>query len=117
MCHRGLFEKDKLVFSFMLCVDIMKTDGKISPADWNYFLRGASGVLIKDMPAKPSADWLTAATWQKVVELDMILPDFKGLATDITATPCWVNYCDRLVRSSFLLIFFVLGSYVSFLCP
>ena len=44
VCCRGLFEKDKLVFSFMLCVDIMKADSLISEQDWNYFLRGAAGV-------------------------------------------------------------------------
>ena len=41
---RGLFEKDKLVFSFMLCVDIMKTAGRIRPEEWNYFLRGVAGM-------------------------------------------------------------------------
>ena len=41
---RGLFEKDKLVFSFMLCSEIMKTKNQISPAEWNFFLRGAAGM-------------------------------------------------------------------------
>ena len=42
--YRGLFEKDKLVFSFMLCADIMKTDGSITDEEWNFFLRGSGGV-------------------------------------------------------------------------
>ncbi len=41
---RGLFEKDKLVFSFMLCCEIMKTRGEINDAEWNFFLRGAAGM-------------------------------------------------------------------------
>ena len=41
---RGLFEKDKLVFAFMLCVDIMKTAGTIQLEEWNYFLRGVAGM-------------------------------------------------------------------------
>ena len=41
---RGLFEQHKLVFSFMLCVDIMRQDGDISDAEWNFFLRGAAAV-------------------------------------------------------------------------
>ncbi len=41
---RGLFEKDKIVFSFMLCVEILKTANAISPAEWNYFLRGAAAI-------------------------------------------------------------------------
>ena len=41
---RGLFEQHKLVFSFMLCVDIMRQAGEISDAEWNFFLRGAAAV-------------------------------------------------------------------------
>lgn len=43
MC-RGLFEKDKLVFSFMMCCDIMKAGGLISEAEWGFFVRGQGGV-------------------------------------------------------------------------
>ena len=43
---RGLFEKDKLVFSFMLCGEIMRQREEISDAEWNFFLRG-SGSLDK----------------------------------------------------------------------
>ena len=42
--YRGLFEKDKLVFSFMLCGDIMKQAGIIGSDEWNFFLRGAAGM-------------------------------------------------------------------------
>lgn len=42
----GLFEKDKLVFSFMLCGEIMRQREDISDAEWNFFLRG-SGSLDK----------------------------------------------------------------------
>ncbi len=41
---RALFEKDKLVFSFMLCAEIMKAADIISPNEWNFFLRGAAGM-------------------------------------------------------------------------
>ena len=32
------------MFSFMLCVDIMRQAGDISDAEWNFFLRGAAAV-------------------------------------------------------------------------
>ena len=41
---RGLFEKDKLVYSCMLCADIMKEKEEISDAEWNFFLRGIGGI-------------------------------------------------------------------------
>lgn len=41
---RGLFEVHKLVFSFMLCADIMRQAEEISVMEWNFFLRGAAGI-------------------------------------------------------------------------
>lgn len=37
---RGLFERHKLVFSFMLCTSILRNAGNISDAEWTFLLRG-----------------------------------------------------------------------------
>ncbi len=41
---RGLFEQHKLIYSFMLCVEVMRERGEISDAEWQYFLRGAASL-------------------------------------------------------------------------
>lgn len=41
---RGLFEQHKLIYSFMLCVEVMKQRGEISDAEWQYFVRGAASL-------------------------------------------------------------------------
>lgn len=41
---RGLFEQHKLIYSFMLCVEIMRQQGSLTDAEWNFFLRGSSGL-------------------------------------------------------------------------
>eukprot|EP00061_Rhincodon_typus_P014052 g40836.t1 len=38
---RGLFEKHKLIYSFLLCTDILRQNEEISDAEWNFFLRGS----------------------------------------------------------------------------
>lgn len=38
---RGLFEKDKLLFSFLNAVRITQKDGKISEKEWVYYLVGS----------------------------------------------------------------------------
>lgn len=42
------------MFSFMLCVDIMRQAGDISDAEWNFFLRGAAAVDKVSGKAKTS---------------------------------------------------------------
>lgn len=41
---RGLFEQHKLIYSFMLCVEIMRQRGEISDEEWQFFLRGAASL-------------------------------------------------------------------------
>lgn len=96
---RGLFEKDKLVFSFMLCAEIMKTAGTITNQQWNFFLRGPAS-MDRERPPKPDVPWLSQQQWNITFDLSDTLPGFKGLHTDITATPCWVQVGDMLVRAN-----------------
>jgi len=37
---RGLFEKDKLLYSFLVATAIRRNAGIISPISWNHLLRG-----------------------------------------------------------------------------
>jgi len=37
---RGLFEKDKLLFSFMIAAKIKLASNEINAREWNFFLRG-----------------------------------------------------------------------------
>uniref|UniRef100_A0A6I8NCS1 Dynein axonemal heavy chain 6 n=1 Tax=Ornithorhynchus anatinus TaxID=9258 RepID=A0A6I8NCS1_ORNAN len=41
---RGLFEQHKLIYSFMLCVEIMRQKEELTEKEWNFFLRGAAGL-------------------------------------------------------------------------
>jgi len=87
----------------------MKIDNEISEEDWNYFLRGVAGVVVKDAPPRPlNVLWLTDATWNTTVELDYLLPAFKGILSDLTTMPCWILYGSSLVGNThiFLSTFF-----------
>lgn len=41
---RGLFEKHKLVFSFLLCTSIQQQTASVSELQWNFLLRGPAGM-------------------------------------------------------------------------
>ena len=83
----------------MMCVEIMRTAGDIGSEEWNFFLRGA-GSLDKDRPAKPAVDWIHTNTWTTAVDVGDILKPFRGIAEDLTRTPCWVQFGDMVVHAN-----------------
>ena len=77
---RSLFEKDKLMFSFNLCIRVRTGDKLIDPVEWRYFLTGASKKM--DTPAPQGAPWLTEGAWNEVQNMDEGIPIFKGFQAD-----------------------------------
>ena len=63
---RGLFEKDKLLYSFMIATKIQIYDKKINPIEWGFFLRGSSGEpqLPQNLPK-----WATEKTYKDLMNL------------------------------------------------
>lgn len=82
---RGLFEQHKLIYSFMLCIEIMRQRGEISDGEWQHFIRGASS-LEKDYAERPDVPWLSDFYWQTCCELEERLPCFKDISKEITRT-------------------------------
>ncbi|RUS89800.1 hypothetical protein EGW08_002412, partial [Elysia chlorotica] len=62
---RSLFEKDKLLFSFVLCIGIMKGQGKVDEHVWRFLLTG--GVALENKFANPDPTWLTDKSWSEAV--------------------------------------------------
>ena len=76
---RGLFEKDKLVFSFMLCTDIMRDRHSITDGEWTFFLRGGQGVEAARTPKPPKADWIAANQWNQLCDLEATFPVWEDI--------------------------------------
>ena len=68
---RGLFEKDKLLYSFLIVTSKLLNDQAIGDSEWQYFLRGAGNfepkVDNKDSPylKKNIKDWMDEKTYKK----------------------------------------------------
>ena len=80
---RSLFEKDKLLFSFLLCVRILQVSGDINGLELRYFLTGNTSVeLAKPNPLPDS--WLSEKAWGDILgAADFI----EGLDTTLEARP------------------------------
>ncbi|OON20270.1 ATPase family protein, partial [Opisthorchis viverrini] len=103
---RSLFERDKLVFSFMLCAQIMRQQGGITSPEWNYFLLG-SGNLEWARPPQPeeTKGWLSAQQWRRLVDLAHYFPEqFSSLPKDLIDGTIMLDFDpptkDRMERRS-----------------
>ena len=90
---RGLFEKDKLLFSFKVAEEILKNAGGVSGPEWNFFMVGAADAADGD----PPAPWIPRKCWQALGGLEK-LPSFAGLRgsmlLDDAATAAWKKYLE-----------------------
>ncbi|XP_053624487.1 dynein axonemal heavy chain 6 isoform X1 [Plodia interpunctella] len=78
---RGLFERHKLVFSFLLNMAIYLDAGLVTPDQWNFILRGPAGTKVVP-PKKPPIETLTDAIWLAANHLQETDPSFEGLVAD-----------------------------------
>ena len=62
---RSLFEKHKLLFSFILTMKILEGQGDMDMQEWRYMLTGPSGTI--PIPPNPTT-WMTDVTWKMMYE-------------------------------------------------
>ncbi|XP_078041170.1 dynein heavy chain 3, axonemal [Augochlora pura] len=78
---RSLFEKDKLIFSFVLCVGLMRAAHELDESLWTFLLTG--GVALDNPFPNPDSSWLTDRSWSEVVRatnlqgLEMLKDSFQ----------------------------------------
>ncbi|XP_057658316.1 dynein axonemal heavy chain 6 isoform X1 [Diorhabda carinulata] len=79
---RGLFERHKLVYSFMLCVAVLQQNGIVSDAQWNFLLRGPVGTKTT-LPKKPDYPIITDTIWTAANYLSYTYKHFEGLQNEL----------------------------------
>ena len=60
---RSLFEKDKLVFSLLLCVSLLQGYDKLDYTEWRYLLTGGILLDADGLAKKPDAEWVSDKMW------------------------------------------------------
>ncbi|XP_066239555.1 dynein axonemal heavy chain 3 [Saccopteryx leptura] len=73
---RSLFEKDKLLFSLLLTVGILKEQGAVDEEVWRFLLTG--GLALDNPFPNPAPQWLSEKAWGEVVRASA-LPPLRGL--------------------------------------
>ncbi|CAL8264232.1 unnamed protein product [Arctogadus glacialis] len=72
---RSLFEKDKLLFSLLLTVGLMQSQGRVDPGVWRFLLTG--GVALDNPHPNPAPEWLSDKSWSEIVRATE-LPNLGG---------------------------------------
>ncbi len=78
---RSLFEKDKLLFSFLLVLRLLEHEGAISKDQVSFLLTG--GVALNEALPPLPAPWLTEKMWGEITRLQK-LQSFEGIVDSFT---------------------------------
>ncbi|CAE7390546.1 DNAH1 [Symbiodinium sp. CCMP2592] len=75
---RGLFEKDKTLFSFALCTSILRGDKLLDDSELRFLLVGPTADLVEKGPPIPE-EWVGKPRWNEILTLST-LPAFAGFS-------------------------------------
>ncbi|XP_029012096.1 dynein axonemal heavy chain 12 [Betta splendens] len=81
---RSLFEKDKLLFSFLLCCNLQLAKQEIEYTDFMFFLTG--GVGLQNITANPDPSWLQDRSWDELCRASE-LPGLQGIKEAFIKNP------------------------------
>ncbi|XP_044001725.1 dynein axonemal heavy chain 12 [Aphidius gifuensis] len=91
---RSLFEKDKILYSFVLYTTILLADNKITKDELLFFLTG--GVSIGKMEINPASNWLTDKSWDEIIRSKQ-LKSFEKFSTHFKDNLNeWKNFYDSM---------------------
>ncbi|CEG43665.1 axonemal dynein heavy chain [Plasmopara halstedii] len=86
---RSLFEKDKLLFAFLVTIKILVGNGTIDTMELRYFFTGNTQMEVAKRNPLHSSSWLHEKLWANIIGLDA-LPSFSGFSdTFVTELSVW----------------------------
>jgi len=91
---RSLFEKDKLLLSFLITIKILDGNKEIEPAQWRFLISGKA--LNPKAMENPAPEWIDSRMWGEVLSLAGLL-GFEGFESDVFRhLDAWRGFYDHL---------------------
>ena len=92
---QSLFEKDKLLFSYLLCLKVMDERGELNQVENRFMLTG--GIQVIPKRPNPAAHWLLDKAWCTIEEISEKIPHFKDFDKDFEEN---VKSWEKIYNSS-----------------
>lgn len=89
---RSLFEKDKLIFSLVLCAGLLRATHKLEEELWVFLLTG--GVALDNPYPNPDPSWLSDKSWSEVVRASLLTGLEKLRESFQSNVSWWQAYYD-----------------------
>ncbi|GAX74205.1 hypothetical protein CEUSTIGMA_g1654.t1 [Chlamydomonas eustigma] len=94
---RSLFEKDKLLFAFLLTARIMLGQSELDPNQYQFLLTGGVGIHEKEVQRPLQADWLSQKAWGEICRAPGISHNFATLPEDVAGNlDLWRHIFDAV---------------------
>ena len=94
---RSLFEKDKLLFSFLLTVKILDGSNEIDATEWRFLISGKTTAAVdveNPAPEGNAGGWIDGRMWSEVCAISGAA-NFEGFASDFkNHLQAWRSYFD-----------------------
>lgn len=93
---RGLFERDKMLYSLILYVKILLDSKSITREEVDFFLGDKTSVAsMEPSQSHPGFDWLTEKSWREICKASDLLPSFRDFPNSLRTDPsAWKLYYD-----------------------
>lgn len=79
---RSLFEKDKLLFSFLMCMKIMEEQKTLDTTEARFLMTGATSIEMERPNPVGAGSWLSDKAWASILEVGRVIPAFNGFDKD-----------------------------------
>ena len=89
---RSLFERHKLLFSFLLTIQIMQSHDEVDGIEWRFLISGQSSGQVE--VANPDPSWIESRPWTEITTMSTVA-SFDGFAASVAGDiVAWRAYFD-----------------------
>ena len=105
--HTALFEKHKLIYSFILCAKTLLDTEQVTEQEFNVFMAINDNEISQsynDTTPNPASSWLPDKSWREICKISSNLAIFQNfMSSFITNNTKWRKYCNSMDNDDYVM--------------